>query len=61
MNISWQQIWRKNSNTDILNSVLKVVEETASHFRRKQVCISCVSKEKLTLHISVYQGKTDHC
>lgn len=61
MNISWQQIWCKNSNTGVLNSVLKVVEETASCFRRKQVCIYCVSKEKLTFHISVYHSKTDHC
>lgn len=35
MNISWQQIWRKNSNTGTLNSVLKVVEENALPFQKK--------------------------
>lgn len=38
-----------------------MLKKLLSHLRRKQVCIYCVSKEKLTLHISVYHGKTDYC
>lgn len=52
MNISWQQIWRQNSNTGILNSVLEVVEETAFPFQKKtRLHLLCEQREADTSYL----------